>query len=68
MPQANKGVFVTTSYYTKPAYDFAERHPYKMVLIDGQQLSTLMIKHGVGVRTAETLYVKKIDEDFFSEE
>src|SRR5205085_3463551 len=33
--KANKGVFVTTSYFTNPAKDFAERHPFKIVLIDG---------------------------------
>jgi restriction system protein len=66
--KASKGVFVTTSYFTRPAHDFAERHPFKMVLIDGAQLAALMIRHNVGVRTAETLHVKKIDEDFFGEE
>lgn len=66
--KASKGVFVTTSTFTRPAYDFAERHPFKMVLIDGKQLTALMIRHNVGVRTAETLHVKKIDEDFFNEE
>jgi restriction system protein len=63
-----KGVFVTTSYFTKPALEFAERHPFKMVLIDGKQLTTFMIRHAVGVRIAETLYLKKLDEDFFGEE
>ena len=66
--KANKGVFVTTSYFTRPAIDFAERHPFKMVLIDGALLTTLMIRPGVGVRVADTLYVKKVDDDFFSEE
>ncbi len=66
--KATKGVFVTTSFFTRPAYEFAERHPLKMVLIDGKQLSALMIRHNVGVRTTETLYVRKIDEDFFSDE
>jgi restriction system protein len=66
--KANKGVFVTTSYFTAPAISFAERHPFKMVLIDGDQLTSLMIRHGVGVRVADTLHVKKIDEDFFSDE
>jgi restriction system protein len=66
--KANKGVFVTTSYFTGPAIAFAEKHPFKMVLIDGDQLTALMIRHDVGVRVAETLHVKKIDEDFFSEE
>ena len=66
--KANKGVFVTTSYFTKPAIDFAERHPFKMVLIDGMLLTALMLRHNVGVRVSETLHIKKLDEDFFSEE
>jgi restriction system protein len=39
--KASKGVFVTTSYFTRPAYEFAERHPFKMVLINGSQLAAL---------------------------
>ncbi len=66
--KANKGVFVTTSYFTKPATVFAEKHPFKMVLIDGEQLTSLMIRHNVGVRSAETLHIKKIDDDFFPED
>ena len=66
--KATKGVFVTTSTFTRPAYDFAERHPFKMVLIDGKQLTALMIRHNVGVRTTETLHIQKIDEEFFSDE
>lgn len=66
--KANKGVLVTTSYFTGPAIAFAEKHPFKMVLIDGDQLTTLMIRHDVGVRISETLHIKKIDEEFFSDE
>ncbi len=66
--KANKGVFVTTSYFTQPARSFAERHPFRIVLIDGEQLATLMIRHNVGVRIDETLYLKKVDEDFFLDE
>jgi restriction system protein len=66
--KANKGVFVTTSYFTEPAQSFAERTPHKIVLIDGGRLAALMIRHNVGVRIEETLYLKKIDEDFFVEE
>jgi restriction system protein len=66
--KANKGVFVTTSYFTKPAYQFAEKHPSKMVLVDGDELTDLMIRHNVGVRIVESLHLKKIDEDFFSGE
>ena len=63
--KANKGVFVTTSYFTKSAKDFAERHPHKIVLIDGSQLTSLMLRHNVGVRILETLYLRSIDEEFF---
>jgi restriction system protein len=66
--KANKGVFVTTSYFTQPAQSFAERHPFRIVLIDGEQLAALMIRHNVGARIDETLHLKKVDEDFFSEE
>lgn len=66
--KANKGVFVTTSYFTQPAQSFAERHPFKIVLIDGERLAALMIRHNVGVRIDDTLYLKKIDEDFFEVE
>jgi len=66
--KANKGVFVTTSFFTQPAQNFAERHPFKIVLIDGERLAALMIRHNVGVRIDETLYLKKMDEDFFGDE
>lgn len=66
--KANKGVFVTTSYFTQPAENFAERHPFRIVLIDGEQLAALMFRHNVGARIDETLYIKKVDEDFFTEE
>lgn len=66
--KASKGVFVTTSYFTQPAQSFAERHPFKIVLIDGERLAALMVRHNVGVRIDETLYLKKMDEDFFVEE
>jgi restriction system protein len=66
--KVNKGVFVTISYFTQPAQSFAERHPFRIVLIDGEQLAALMIRHNVGVRIDETLYLKKVDEDFFIDE
>ena len=66
--KANKGVFVTTSYFTKPAMDFAEKHPFKMILIGGNQLTNLMMRHNVGVRVSETFHLKKIDGEFFSDD
>jgi restriction system protein len=40
---------------------------YKIILIDGARLANLMIEHNVGVSTATTYEVKKIDSDFFQE-
>lgn len=65
--KANKGVFVTTSYFTQPAQAFAERHPFRIVLVDGEELAGLMLRHNVGARVDETLFLKKLDEDFFAE-
>lgn len=66
--KASKGVFVTTSYFTRPAEDFAKRHEYKVVLIDGALLARLMTHHSVGVRVVETMHYKKIDDEFFPDE
>jgi restriction system protein len=62
------GAAKATKGFTGPACEFAERHPIKMVLIDGPQLAALMIQYNVGVRSAETLHVKKVDEDFFDDD
>lgn len=66
--KANKGVFVTTSSFTQPAQTFTDLISHRIVLIDGKMLTTLMIRHNVGVRIEETLYLKRIDEDFFVDE
>lgn len=64
---ATKGVFITTSSFTEAALETVQRLPHRIVLIDGDRLAQLMIRHDVGVRIAETLHIKKIDEDFFLE-
>jgi restriction system protein len=66
--RARKGVFITTSSFSKDAYDYVERIERKIVLIDGEQLAELMIDHDVGVTTARTYTVKKADLDFFAED
>lgn len=66
--KAAKGVFITTSSFSKQAVETADRLGKRIVLIDGERLAALMIRHDVGVRIAQTFHVKKIDEDFFLEE
>jgi restriction system protein len=60
-----KGVFVTTSRYTKSALEYAELSHKRLRLIDGQELTRLMVKHGIGVREHRTWKLQKLDLDFF---
>ena len=63
--KASKGLFVTTSTFSPSARETAEFLSKRIVLIDGEQLAKLMIRHNVGCRIEDTLHIKKIDEDFF---
>jgi len=63
--KAAKGLFVTTSNFSVAAKETAELLSKRIVLIDGEKFARLMIRHNVGCRIAETLHVKRIDEDFF---
>jgi restriction system protein len=66
---ARKGVFITTSYFTEGARKYAERlESKKIILIDGIELSKLMIAHNVGVDINQTFVVKAIDYDYFKDE
>jgi len=63
--KANKGVFVTTSHFTKSAYEFTAAVSSRIVLIDGERLSSLLIRNNIGVKIFETYEIKRIDEDYF---
>lgn len=65
---ASKGVFVTTSSFSPQAREFVKHLSQRVVLIDGQALTDLLVEHGVGVRTFRTIEVKRLDEDFFLED
>lgn len=64
----NKGVFVTTATFTQAARRYVRRSPKRIVLIDGQELARRMVAHNVGVRTRVRFEIKRIDEDYFSQE
>jgi restriction system protein len=66
--RATKGVFVTTSSFSRQARNYASSLPQRVILIDGKQLADLMIEHNVGVRISRALEFKRLDEDFFAEE
>ncbi|MFM0233268.1 restriction endonuclease [Paraburkholderia sediminicola] len=65
--RAKKGVFITTSTYTADATEYASRIDTKVVLIDGKQLSELMIDFDVGVSGSASYIVKRIDSDYFED-
>jgi restriction system protein len=65
---ATKGVFVTTSKFSGEALEFARHLPQRVILIDGERLTELMIEHDVGARLNRAIEFKKLDEDYFDEE
>ena len=64
--RADGGVFITTSRFSEGAVQYAKSVPQRVILIDGDQLTQLMIQYGVGVQVRETYHVVEIDEDFFA--
>ncbi len=63
--KAAKGLFVTTADFSPSAKDTAEYLSKRIVLLNGKQLSRLMIRFNVGCRVEETIELKKVDEEFF---
>lgn len=66
--RAKKGIFISTSTFTKEAQEFASRIDNKITLIDGETLSQLMIDYNVGVNLVSSYELKRIDSDYFIEE
>jgi len=66
--KAEKGIFITTSSFTKEAREYAEGIEAKIILLDGEDLALHMIENNLGVDTTHTYEIKKIDSDYFSEE
>ena len=66
--KANKGVFITTSGFTRDALEYVKTITHKVILIDGEMLTSLMIENDIGVSKVISYDVKKIDSDYFVEE
>jgi len=63
---AKKGIFITTSSFTKEAIEYASSiKDMTIVLIDKDKLLDYMIKFNVGVQVKSIMEIKKIDEDYF---
>ena len=65
--RARKGVFITTSNFTRDAKEYVDTIDSKIVLIDGKQLTEYMIDHDIGVSTTKTYEIKRVDSDYFAE-
>lgn len=67
--RAKKGVIITTSAFSRDAVDFVEKiEGKKVVLVDGQRLTQLMLDHDVGVTITKVYKLKEVSSDFFSED
>jgi restriction system protein len=63
--RAKKGIYITTSAFTKEAFEYSKSIDSKIVLIDGERLAELMIEHNVGVTVVEGFQLKKVNVDYF---
>ena len=63
--KASKGIFITTSAFTKEARDYSESISSKIILIDGNRLAELMIDYDIGVTNISSYHLKRIDSDYF---
>ena len=64
--RAKKGIFISTSDFTSNAREYAAKIENKIILIDGEHLSQLMIDHNIGVTPVASYELKKIDSDYFT--
>lgn len=65
---ANKGVFITTSSFTENAINYVTTISHKVILIDGEMLTQLMIENDIGITKITSYDIKRIDSDYFEEE
>lgn len=65
--RARKGVFITTSDFTKEARDYVKSIDSSIILIDGDTLAQLMIEYNVGVSVVSNFEIKRIDSDYFED-
>lgn len=65
--KSKKGIFITTSNFSKDAIEFVKTVDSKIVLIDGEKLASLLFDYNIGFEPGDTYQLKRLDEDFFSD-
>lgn len=64
-----KGIFITTSYFAQSAEEFVQRGSNtKVVLVDGEELIELMMRHQIGVRVERRVEILALDQNYFEDE
>ncbi len=66
--RARKGIFITTSDFSREAQDYASRIDSKIILIDGEQLAQMLIDYNIGVAHVASYEIKRVDSDYFTEQ
>lgn len=66
--RARKGVFITTSRFSREAVDYTNQIESRIVLIDGEQMAEYMVENGVGVIVKDTIVLMRVDTDYFAED
>lgn len=66
--RATKGIFITTSSYSRDALDYVSQISSKIILLDGLMLVRYMVDHNVGVSVTGKYEIKSIDSDYFDSE
>lgn len=68
LKKARKGIFITTSGFSKEAYNDMKNSEKNIILINGEKLVSYMIEHNVGVKTKKSLDIKEMDDGYFEEQ
>lgn len=65
--KSKKGIFITTSRYSKEAEEYVKSIDASIILLDGEKLARLMIENNLGTTIINTYEIKKIDNDYYEE-
>jgi restriction system protein len=66
--RAKKGIFITTSEFSKEAHEYVKNLDVAVILIDGEKLSQYMLENELGVTLKHNYKIYSIDNDYFMEE
>lgn len=66
--RASKGVFITTSTFSREAIEYADAVNPRVILVGGKELAELMVDHDVGVSVDTTYRIRSVDLDYFGVE